>query len=113
LVVAPYNAQVVLLRAQLQAAGLPDVLVGTVDKLQGREAPIVFVSMTASAIDDVPRGMPFLLNRNRLNVAISRAQSTAFIVRSRAVTDYLPGSPDGLVDLGAFLTLAPCDRPTG
>jgi superfamily I DNA and/or RNA helicase len=113
LVVAPYNAQVVQLRTQLQAAGLSDVPVGTVDKLQGREAPVVFVSMTASAIDDIPRGMPFLLNRNRLNVAISRAQSMAVIVRSRALTDYLPGSPDGLVDLGAFLTLAPCDRPTG
>jgi superfamily I DNA and/or RNA helicase len=113
LVVAPYNAQVVQLRTHLQAAGLNDVLVGTVDKLQGREAPVVFVSMTASAIDDIPRGMPFLLNRNRLNVAISRAQSMAVIVRSRALTDHLPGSPAGLVDLGAFLTLAPCDRPTG
>ncbi len=113
LVVAPYNAQVVQLRTQLQLAGLSDVLVGTVDKLQGREAPVVFVSMTASAIDDIPRGMPFLLNRNRLNVAISRAQSMAVIVRSRALTEYLPGSPDGLVELGAFLTLAPCDRPTG
>ena len=113
LVVAPYNAQVVQLRNQLQAAGLSEVLVGTVDKLQGREAPVVFVSMTASAIDDIPRGMPFLLNRNRLNVAISRAQSMAVIVRSRALTDYLPGSPDGLIELGAFLSLAPCDRPTG
>ena len=74
---------------------------------------MVFVSMTASAIDDIPRGMPFLLNRNRLNVAISRAQSMAVIVRSRALTDYLPGSPDGLIELGAFLSLAPCDRPTG
>lgn len=113
LVVAPYNAQVVQLRDQLEAAGLPDVLVGTVDKLQGREAVVVFVSMTASAIEDIPRGMPFLLNRNRLNVAISRAQSMAVIVRSHALTDYLPASPDGLVDLGAFLTLSPCDTPTG
>ena len=107
LVVAPYNAQVVALRTQLEATGLSHVLVGTVDKLQGREAPVVFVSMTSSAIDDIPRGMPFLLNRNRLNVAISRAQFMAVVVRSRALTDYLPGSPDGLVDLGAFLSVAP------
>jgi uncharacterized protein len=107
LVVAPYNAQVLQLRDQLEAAGLDDVLVGTVDKLQGREAPAVFLSMTASAIDDVPRGMPFLLNRNRLNVAISRAQFMAVIVRSHLLTDYLPGSPDGLINLGAFLSLAP------
>lgn len=113
LVVAPYNAQVVALRGHLKEAGLTNVVVGTVDKLQGREAAVVFVSMTASAIDDIPRGMPFLLNRNRLNVAISRAQSNAVIVRSPALTDYLPGSPDGLVDLGAFLNLAPCGRPSG
>ena len=109
--VAPYNAQVLQLRAQLKA-GLSDVVVGTVDKLQGREAPVVFISMTASAIDDIPRGMPFLLNRNRLNVAVSRAEYLAVIVRSPWLTEYLPSTPGGLVDLGAFLSLAPCDTPT-
>jgi superfamily I DNA and/or RNA helicase len=112
LVVAPYNAQVLALRSVLEEAGLGDVLVGTVDKLQGREAPVVFVSMTASAIDDIPRGMPFLLNRNRLNVAISRAMYRTVIVRSPLLTDYLPSTPAGMVDLGAFLALAPCGTPT-
>lgn len=107
LVVAPYNAQVLTLRATLAAAGLGEVLVGTVDKFQGRQAPVVFVSMTASAVDDVPRGMSFLLNRNRLNVAISRAKFQAVIVRSPALTEYLPTTPDGLVELGAFLALSP------
>jgi predicted RecB family nuclease len=113
LVVTPYNAQVVLLRRRLDAAGLPDVQVGTVDKFQGRQAPVVFVSMTASSIDDVPRGIGFLLNRNRLNVAISRAKYAAVMVRSARLTDYLPGQPDGLIDLGAFLALTACDTPTG
>jgi uncharacterized protein len=63
--------------------------------------------MTASAVDDVPRGMSFLLNRNRLNVAISRAKFQAVIVRSPALTEYLPATPDGLVELGAFLALSP------
>jgi uncharacterized protein len=112
LVVAPYNAQVLQVRSALEEAGLSHVLVGTVDKLQGREAPVVFVSMTASAIDDIPRGMPFLLNRNRLNVAISRAMYRTVIVRSPLLTDYLPSTPAGMVDLGAFLSLAPCDTPT-
>lgn len=107
LVVAPYNAQVLTVRAALAAAGLGEVLVGTVDKFQGRQAPVVFVSMTASAVDDVPRGMSFLLNRNRLNVAISRAKFQAVIVRSPALTEYLPATPDGLVELGAFLALSP------
>jgi len=105
LVVAPYNAQVVLIRAALGAAGLADVDAGTVDKFQGRQAPVVFVSMTASSIDDVPRGISFLLNRNRLNVAVSRAKYASIIVRSPGLTDYLPATPEGLVGLGAFLAL--------
>jgi uncharacterized protein len=110
LVVAPYNAQVAQLRDYLDAAGLHGVDVGTVDKFQGRQAPVVFVSMTASSIDDVPRGITFLLNRNRLNVAVSRAKYASIIVRSPTLTEYLPSSPDGLVELGAFLSLAPPER---
>ena len=76
------------------------------DKFQGRQAPVVFVSMTASSIDDVPRGISFLLNRNRLNVAVSRAKYASVIVRSPMLTEYLPSTPAGLVDLGAFLALS-------
>ena len=105
LVLAPYNAQVALLRRRLGMAGLGGVRVGTVDKFQGGQAPVVFISMTASSIDEVPRGISFLLNRNRLNVAVSRAQYRAVIVRSEMLTEYLPATPAGLVDLGAFLAL--------
>ncbi|OBH88533.1 TM0106 family RecB-like putative nuclease [Mycobacterium sp. E2733] len=105
LVLAPYNAQVALLRRRLTAAGLGGIRVGTVDKFQGGQAPVVFISMTASSADVVPRGMSFLLNRNRLNVAISRAQYAVVIVRSGSLTEYLPGTPAGLTDLGAFLAL--------
>ena len=105
LVVTPYNAQVVTVRRRLDDAGLGEVRAGTVDKFQGQQAPVVFVSMTASSIDDVPRGIAFLLNRNRLNVAVSRAKYVAVIVRSAQLTDYLPGTPDRLVELGAFLAL--------
>jgi superfamily I DNA and/or RNA helicase len=78
LVVAPYNAQVRCLRAELPAGAR----VGTVDKFQGQEAPVVFFSMTSSSGDDVPRGMDFLFSRNRLNVAVSRAQALAVVVCS-------------------------------
>ena len=105
LVLAPYNAQVALLRQRLTSAGLGGVRVGTVDKFQGGQAPVVFISMTASSVDVVPRGISFLLNRNRLNVAVSRAQYAAVIVRSQSLTDYLPATPAGLIDLGAFLAL--------
>jgi uncharacterized protein len=78
IVLAPYNAQVNLLRDQL-----PDgVRVGTVDKFQGQEALVAFYSMASSSGAEVPRGLEFLLSRNRLNVAISRAQCLAYLVCS-------------------------------
>jgi uncharacterized protein len=92
LVVAPYNAQVALIRGELDAAGLSAVKAGTVDKFQGQEAPVTIVSMTASSRGDVPRGMAFLLNRNRVNVAVSRAQWRAIVIRSAELTAYMPSS---------------------
>ena len=78
MVVAPYNAQVRRLRA-----GLPTgVRVGTVDKFQGQRLPIHFFSMATSSGEDVPRNLAFLFSRNRLNVAISRAQCLAYLVCS-------------------------------
>ncbi|WP_096289639.1 TM0106 family RecB-like putative nuclease [Mycobacterium ahvazicum] len=105
LVLAPYNAQVALMRERLASVGLDAVRVGTVDKFQGGQAPVVFISMTASSVDEVPRGISFLLNRNRLNVAVSRAQYAAVIVRSELLTEYLPTTPAGLLELGGFLAL--------
>ena len=91
LVVAPYNAQVWTVRRALRRRRASrDVRVGTVDKFQGQEAAVVLVTTCASSADEVPRGMEFLLNRNRLNVAVSRAQWCAVIVRSSRLTDYLP-----------------------
>jgi predicted RecB family nuclease len=77
-IVAPYNAQVNLLR-QVLPAGVP---VGTVDKFQGQEANVVFYSMASSSGEDIPRSLEFLFSRNRLNVAISRARCLAFLVAS-------------------------------
>ena len=56
--------------------------VGTVDKFQGQEAAVVVYSMASSSGEDVPRGLEFLLSRNRLNVAISRARCLAYLVAS-------------------------------
>jgi len=105
LVVAAYNAQVNLVREELAAHGLEAVKVGTVDKFQGQEAPVVLMSMACSSADDASRGIEFLLNRNRINVAISRGQWKAVIVRSERLTDYLPSSPAALSQLGAFMAL--------
>ncbi|MGQ0845285.1 MAG: TM0106 family RecB-like putative nuclease [Sporichthyaceae bacterium] len=110
LVVAPYNAQVARIRRVLDAAGLTGVRVGTVDKFQGQEAPVALVSMTASSHGEVPRGMGFLLSRNRVNVAVSRAQWKAIVIRSGALTSFMPSSVEGVLQLGAFIGL--CDDGT-
>ncbi len=105
IVITPYNGQVGQLRRTLDDAGLADVPVGTVDKFQGQEAAVAIVSMAASSHSDVSRGMGFLLDRHRLNVAISRGQHCAFVVRSSVLTDFAPRTPTELIDLGAFLGL--------
>jgi uncharacterized protein len=86
LIVAPYNAQVDLIRGLLDSEGLSEVAVGTVDKFQGREAMVVIVSLAASSAIDAPRGLDFLLDRNRLNVAISRAKANCYLVYSPMIT---------------------------
>ena len=78
IVVAPYNAQV----NALQGALLDDIRVGTVDKFQGQEAPVCLVSMTASSVEETPRGMEFLYSLNRINVAVSRAKGLALVFGS-------------------------------
>jgi len=81
MVVAPYNDQVNLIKSMFNRdEQLRGVQVGTVDKFQGQEAPVVFFTMTTSTAEDMPRGPEFLFSRNRLNVAISRARCLAFLV---------------------------------
>jgi uncharacterized protein len=75
MIVAPYNAQVTAL-----AERLPGLRIGTVDKFQGQEAPVVIVSLTTSTPEDAPRGMDFLYSANRLNVATSRAKALCILV---------------------------------
>jgi uncharacterized protein len=78
LVVAPYNTHVNRLLEKLPKG----THVGTVDKFQGQEAPVVIYSMATSRPEDAPRGLEFLYSPNRLNVATSRARCVAIIVAS-------------------------------
>lgn len=88
LVVAPYNMQVNHLRFVL-----PDgARVGTVDKFQGQEAEVVLISMATSGADSMPRDAAFLLSRNRLNVAISRARCLAVLVASPGLLELVAQS---------------------
>jgi len=79
LVVAPYNAHATRLAERLASTG---VRIGTVDKFQGQQAPVVIYTMATSRPEDAPRGMEFLYSLNRLNVATSRARCIAIVVAS-------------------------------
>ncbi|MFC7478464.1 TM0106 family RecB-like putative nuclease [Dankookia sp. GCM10030260] len=92
LVVAPYNVQVNLLRRSLPEGAR----VGTVDRFQGQEAPVVLVSMTTSSGDDLPRDIAFLFSRNRLNVAVSRAKCLAVLLASPQLLEVECGKVDEL-----------------
>jgi len=93
IVVTPYNAQRRLILEKLRHAGL-DVRVGTVDKFQGQEAAVVFYSMATSSGDDVPRDVEFLFERNRFNVAISRARAASVLVCSPRLLDLPCRTPE-------------------
>jgi len=76
LIVAPYNAHVAAILERLPEGAR----VGTVDKFQGQEAPIVIYSMATSSPDEAPHGMEFLYSLSRLNVATSRARCACILV---------------------------------
>lgn len=101
-VVALYNVQVNRLKAALPEG----VAVGTVDKFQGQEAPIVVVSMTTSDAEDSPRGADFVLSANRLNFAISRAQVLALVFASPSLLAPRLGKLDHLKQLNHLLSLS-------
>ncbi len=98
LVVAPFNAQVAALRAALPSG----VRAGTVDKFQGREAPVVIYSMTSSSAEDAPRGVSFLFDVHRLNVAVSRARALCVVVGSPALLDAPVHTPEQLRAVNAL-----------
>ena len=112
MVVAPFNDQKDEIRRLLELDPLTAPIassVGTVDKFQGREAPVVFFSMATSSSEEISRGADFLFSRNRLNVAVSRARCLAYLV----CTDALLGTRASKVDdmrlvgtLNAFVELA-------
>jgi predicted RecB family nuclease len=93
IVVTPYNAQRRLITKKLREAGL-DVAVGTVDKFQGQEAAVVFYSMATSGGEDIPRDLEFLFERNRFNVAVSRARAVSVLLCSPRLLDISCRTPE-------------------
>jgi uncharacterized protein len=102
LVVAPYNAQVAEIASTVERHLGVRANVGTVDKFQGREAPVAIYSMATSAPEDAPRDPDFLYSGHRLNVAISRAQGLAVLVASPALLRVACRSPEEIRLVNAF-----------
>lgn len=102
LFIAPYNAQV---RA-LQAALPQGARVGSVDKFQGQEAPVCILSLCSSYWEYGSRGLAFILDKNRINVAISRAQCLAVVVADSRIAGSTPGSLDEMMLLNLLCKLA-------
>jgi hypothetical protein len=97
LIIAPYNTQVFELQRRL-----PEARIGTVDKFQGQEAPLVIYSMTTSSHADAPRGMEFLYSLNRFNVATSRAKCICVLVASPTVFEADCRTPDQMRMANAY-----------
>jgi uncharacterized protein len=106
LVVTPYNAQ----EAKLTEALPEEARIGTVDKFQGQEAPVVIYSMATSSADDVPRGMEFLYDLHRFNVAVSRAKALSVVVASPELPRVQCRTPDQLRLANALCRYVDCQQ---
>jgi uncharacterized protein len=102
IVITPYNAQVAAIQAGLRQRFGTTGNVGTVDRFQGREGAVAIYSMASSSRDDAPRDMGFLYSRNRLNVAVSRAESLALVVASPALLEAGARTPEQMRLLDAL-----------
>jgi hypothetical protein len=88
-VITPHNAQKGLLRNKLQD-DCKDARVDTVERYQGGEADFIIISTCVSDPDYVRSESEFLLNLNRINVAISRMKKKLVIVASRSIFEFMP-----------------------
>jgi len=96
-IITPYNAQVQLIKHRL-----PILEVGTVDKFQGQEAPVIIYTVATSSLQEAPRGMNFLFSPNRLNVAVSRSRICFIMVAHPAIFEAECKSPYQIKLANAF-----------
>ena len=105
LIISPYNTQVNLLISKLEESKFINPRVGTIDKFQGQQAPITIISMTSSDSDALPRNKEFFFSRNRLNVAISRAQVASIILFNPNLLDSSPKNIDQIKLMNNFFKI--------
>ncbi len=109
LIISPYNAQVNFLLERLPKG----TRCGTIDRFQGQEAPITIISMTSSDVENLPRDKSFFFNRNRLNVAVSRAQCSSIILFNPNLLESAPTDYEQFKLINNFQKLMKFEVKTG
>lgn len=107
-VIAPFRAQVRVIRSALQRKGLAgteQIVIDTVERIQGQEREVILLSLAVGDPDALERRGTFFLSANRLNVALSRARVKAIVVGARSAFEALPNDLDGLRAASAFRRL--------
>jgi len=83
-IVVPHNAQKASLRSRFSTLAAADAI-DTVERFQGGERDVIIVSATASDPGYVLAEATFLINLNRLNVAISRPKLKLIVIASSSI----------------------------
>lgn len=107
-IVAPFRAQVRMIRSSLQRKRIPDadaITVDTVERIQGQEREVVLVSLAVGDPDTLHARAAFFFSTNRLNVALSRARTKFVLVASRGAFQALPWDPASLKAASTFKRL--------
>ncbi len=101
LFIAPYNAQVNLFKEKLPKGAR----VGTIDKFQGQQAPVCVLSLCMSYGEQRERGLSFILDKNRINVAISRTQCLAIVLGDKRIANNYTKTVDDIKQINLFCKL--------
>lgn len=116
-VVTPHNAQRGLIQSSLSGISewgdneIPDV--NTVERYQGGERDSIFVSTTVSSENALEAEDEFILNPNRINVAMSRMKKKLVIIVGERLFDLIPDNIDTYEDAAIWKKLWDdvCDEP--
>ena len=100
-VVTPHRAQraavVTLLQRALRPAGVPahliDDAVDTVERFQGGERALILVSFGLGDPDLIQHEESFLFQKERINVAVTRAKAKVVLFVTRDLSFHLPDDP--------------------
>ena len=89
-IITPYRRQVKAIRSNLIASNISELpLVDTVERLQGQDVDLIIISFCTSSPMYFEANQNFILNKNRLNVMISRAKKKVVIITSDIIKPHI------------------------